>query len=171
MHYDARALHLLGEAALKLKKLALAAEVVASFGVIITLVLLLLEVRGNTLTMERQIEMTHFKTLFTSFIEPSVLMSAMTKIKAVDGSEVDVAAFMATYDMSEAEAIAWSRFQLIIWAGIQQRFVYDGPSDRLAAEIRQLMKFPDVALFLKHSQFSEELTAYIEQVGMDSDLQ
>ena len=82
VHNDARELHLLGETAMKLRKLALIAEVVASFGVIITLVLLLLEVRGNTLTMERQIEMAHFKTLFTSFIEPSVLMSAMTKIKA-----------------------------------------------------------------------------------------
>jgi len=166
-----QALHVLGDTALKLKKLALAAEIVASFGVIITLVLLLLEVRGNTLTMERQIEMAHFETLFTPFIEPSVLLSAMTKIKTVDGSEVDVAAFMATYDMSEAEAIAWSRFQLIMWAGIQQRFVYDGPSDRLAAEIRKLMNHPDVALFLKHSHFSEEFTAYIAQAGMDSELQ
>lgn len=171
VHFDGRTLHLPGETGLKLKKLALTAEVVASFAVIISLILLLLEVRGNTLAMERQTEMAHYNSLFTAFIEPTALMSAMTKIKAVDGIEADIEAFIATYDMSETEATAWSRFQLLIWAGMQQSFIYDGPSDRLAKEIRQLLRFPDIVLFLKHNPPSEAFMSYIEIVKMDTELQ
>lgn len=153
---------------MKLKKLALIAEILASFAVIISLVLLLLEIRGNTLAMERQTEMAHYDSLFNAFVEPTALMSAMVKIKAVDGIEADVAAFMSTYDLSETEATAWSRFQLLIWAGMQQRFVYEGPSKQLAEEISQLLRFPDVVLFLEHSPPPEAFMSYIESVKMDN---
>lgn len=171
LRYDTRTSHLPGELGLNLKKLALTAEVVASLGVIITLVLLLLEVRENTMTMERQTETAHFNLLFTSLIEPSILRSAYTKIKAVDGAETTVAAFMATYDMSEAEAVVWSRYQLMLWGGMQLNFVYDGPSDRLAKEIRQLLQFPDIVLFLEQNTLSEEFMSYIESVKIDPELQ
>lgn len=54
--------------------------------------------------------------------------------------------------------------------GMQLAFVYDGPSDRLANEIRQLLKFPDILLFLEQGTLSEESTSYIEEVKMASRL-
>jgi hypothetical protein len=155
---------------LKLKKLALIAELVASLAVILTLVLLLLEVRGNTLAVKRQIAMDHYNSIFTSFIDPPTLLSAMKKVKAVDGMEHYVHAFMETYGLNDAEAYVWSRFLLQIWMGLLQDFDDNGPSERLAASIRPLLAFPDNNLFLEHFRFPEPFESYIDSVGAAAEM-
>ena len=156
---------------MKLKKWATIAEITASFAVIISLVLLMLEVRGNTLAIERQIDKDHRRAIFTPFIDPPILLSAMEKIKAVDGQATYVQAYMETYDLNDSEAYAWGNFQLTIWADMQQDLAHNGPSERLAAQIQKLAIHPDVALFVENYEFSEGFKSYISGVMLGADSQ
>lgn len=155
---------------MKLKRWSLVAEVAASIAVIFSLVLLIAEVRDNTQAVERQIARDHYRSILSPFISPPVLLSAIEKIKAVDGHGNQVKAFMETYDMSDGEAYAFTNFQLIIWADMQQDFVNNGPSYRLEEQIRLLVRHPDVSLFLEHSDFSESFSSYIESVRLTARL-
>jgi type III secretory pathway component EscR len=156
---------------MKLKNWASIAEMVASLAVIISLALLVLEVRGNTLAVERQINKDHVRSILTPFIDPPILLSAMKKIKNVDGHDDYVQAFMESYDLDSAEAYAWGNFLLIIWMDMEQDFVENGPSDRLAEQIRELVRHPDVTLFLENFEFSEVFNSYIESLRVNTGLQ
>jgi hypothetical protein len=155
----------------KLKEWATITEITASFAVIISLVLLVVEVRGNTLAIERQIDKDHRRAIFTPVIDPPILLSAMERIRAVDGQETHVQAFMETYDLNDAEVYVWGNFQLMIWTEMQQDFVNNGPSERLAAQIHSLAIHSDVALFVENFESSGGFKSYIDGVVRDADLQ
>jgi hypothetical protein len=148
----------------KLKQWTLVAEVAASLAVIFSLFLLVAEIRENTAAVERQTATDHRRSVFSPFMSPPVLLEAIRKVKAVDGNADYVTAYMDTYDMTDTEAYAFGNFQLTIWTDMQQDFVDNGPSDRLAEQIRRLLVHPDVKLFLEHFELSEEFRLYIENV-------
>jgi hypothetical protein len=143
---------------------------VASLAVVISLTLVVMEIRGNTLAVERQVIADHQRAIFTPFLSPEVLVSAINKIKAVDGHANYVQAFMTTYDMNESEAYVFTNFQLTIWADMVRDYTENGPSDRLAEQIRLLVRHPDVNLFLKHWAGSGVFSSYIESVRRDAEM-
>jgi hypothetical protein len=155
---------------MKLKMWALVAEVAASLAVIFSLFLLVVEVRENTKAVESQIARDHHRSIFSPYISPPILLSAIEKIKAVDGRADQVKAFMETYNMSDAEAYAFTNFQLIIWVDMQQDFINNGPSSRLKEQIQKLVRHPDVSLFLEHSELTEAFSSYIESVMLTARL-
>ena len=72
---------------MKLQQWAHLAEIGASVGVIVTLLLLLQEVRGNTAAIERQASLDRTTAWTAPFFPSSDLPDILAKIKAVDGVE------------------------------------------------------------------------------------
>lgn len=153
---------------MKLKQWTLVAEVAASLAVISSLLLVMAEVSANTAAVERQTATDHRRSIFSPFMSPPVLLEAIRKVKVLDGHAGYVTAFMDTYGMTDTEAYVFGNFQLTIWTDMQQDFVNNGPSDRLAEQISRLLVHPDVMLFLKHFELSEEFRLYIESVTLSA---
>lgn len=135
----------------RLEKWTQVAEIVAAAGVIITLVILVQEVRTNTLAIQEQSRAQFTAATAEPFLSPDVLPGLYAKVKGVDSLAVDpeVVAFVDRYDMTPAEAIQWTRLISIQWAQWEARFEREGPSEELARWIRLLMTKPDIELFVQ----------------------
>ena len=97
-------------------------EIVASLSVILTLVFLILEVRGNTSTIERQIMLDQYVSVTDVFINNSDMAETFVKIKAVDGLEPLIQAFTDRYALSAEESVRWTRFLMLRWGGLRDEF-------------------------------------------------
>ncbi len=140
-------------------------EVLAAISVVVSLVLLVIEVRANTRALERQILLDRSANVSAPFTSGPELLEAFEKIKAVDGWRPEDAAFMRRYDLAADQAVAWNMFLLHVWRGLEADYVYSGPSEDLAASIRSLFTFPDNRLFYSPGIFSAEFAEYVESVS------
>ena len=133
----------------RLEKWTQVAEIVAAAGVIITLVILVQEVRTNTRAVQEQSRMQFTAAIAEPFLSPEVLPQLYAKVKAVDSLALDpvVASFADRYDMTPAEAIQWTRLLFLQWSQWEARFEREGPSVELASWIRLFMASPDFELY------------------------
>jgi hypothetical protein len=125
-------------------------EIVASLSVILTLVFLILEVRGNTSAIERPITLDRWVSVTDVFINNSDLAETYVKIKAVDGVEPLVQAFIDRYALSAEESVRWTRGLMRVWGGLHADYLYSGPSQSLERQVRGLLSFPDNELFWRY---------------------
>ena len=141
-------------------------EIVTGISVVITLVLLLIEVRANTGALERQIRMDQAQSVAEPLLDDALLRSAYSKVKQRDGREPEVTAFTEAYGMTEEEAIAWTRFLYWAWVRREADFRYLGRDPELAASIQGLLVFPDNQLFWAAGRdgFSEDFQAWVEEL-------
>lgn len=145
-------------------------EMVASICVVVSLMLLVLEVRQNTRTIERQILSDRVSNLTVPFLEGPALLAAFEGVKRVDGWDELHRAFMEEYGLEPAQAVAWIFHLNRVWNGIQIDFYTDGPSDVMATGVRSLLSYPDQQLFWKHERFSPEFETYVESLtGIGTD--
>jgi hypothetical protein len=135
----------------RLEKWTQVAEIVAAAGVIITLVLLIQEVRTNTRAVQEQSRAQFTAAISEPFLSPDVLPGLYAKVKAVDSLALDpeVVAFVDRYDMTPAEAIQWTRLLFLQWSQWEARFEREGPSEELANWIRRIMAAPDFELYAR----------------------
>jgi hypothetical protein len=104
-------------------------EIAASFGVIITLVILIQEVRTNTLAIRQQTLEQRAAAVAEPFLNPEVLPGLYARVKAVDGEvDPDVAAFMERYAMTAEEALQWTRHLQVLWRSVEAEFLVNGPT-------------------------------------------
>lgn len=122
-------------------------EIAASLAVVVSLVFLIQQVRYNTAVMERQAVMDNAAAVNAAFVDESPLASIMSKIKAVDGPDEGVSAFVDRYDLSYEEAVRWSRHLSLIWIGLEADFMAGGSSTRLERTTRGLLQSKDHQLF------------------------
>lgn len=139
-------------------------EMVASICVVVSVVLLVLEVRQNTRAIERQILSDRVSNLTVPFLEGPELLMAFQAVKSVDGWDELHRAFMEEYGLEPAQAVAWTFHLNRVWNGLQIDFFADGPSDVMARGVKSLLAYPDQRLFWKHERFSPEFTAYVESL-------
>ncbi len=134
---------------MKLANAARMAEVVANLGVIITLIVLVVEVRENTRAQQRATLMDRSVAMNQVFFETPRMAEILSSIKAVDGwdSPAYEEAFADRYGTPIEDAILWARYMASLWAGLEADFVLDGPSPDLEARIRLLLPFADQVLF------------------------
>jgi hypothetical protein len=135
----------------RLERFTQVAEIVASVGVIITLVILVQEVRTNTIVVEEQSRAQMMAALTGPFLNPDVLPGLYAKVKSVDSLAVDqaVVAFEDRYGMTTEEAVQWTRLLWLQWSQWEALFAREGPSEDLATIIRFTMTAPDVELFVR----------------------
>lgn len=130
-----------------LEKWAHWAEIVASGAVIVTLVVLVQEVRGNTRALERQADLDRAAALTTPFFEAPELASILAKIKSVDGADPVVQALSDRYGLTSEEAILWERHLWRVWLEHEADFSRTGPSGELQAWIKGALATPDNRLY------------------------
>ena len=97
------------------------------------------------------------------------LLEAFEAIKEVDGWTAGMQAFMEQYDLEPAQAIAWTRFLIANWGGLEADYLTTGPSEQLRVRVYGLMTFPDNQLFWEtHGPvFDQAFITYVE--GLLSD--
>lgn len=151
---------------MKLERWAHLAEIVASMAVVVTLVFLAVEVRANTLVIERQSYEQRTDRVFEPFLDPSTLPTIYAKVKAVDGMDRSVQAFMDQYDLTPEEATMWSRHLASIWRSMELNFMFDGPSSDLERQIRLFLSTADNQLYweVTGAPRAPEFRAYVEGI-------
>ena len=117
-------------------------ELIVGVSVIISLIVLIIEVRTNTHALERQSRMDYLNGITQPYIDDVSMGRVLAKVKAVDGRDENVLAFMAAYDLDEVEAAAWTRHLYNIWGGIEADYLY-ADSDQVESTIKALAIFPD----------------------------
>jgi hypothetical protein len=132
---------------MKLEKWAHWAEIVASVAVVVTLVILVGEVRGNTLALERQADLDRASALTTPFFSAPQLASVLNRIKAVDGLDPLPQALKDRYGLTAEEAILWERHLWLVWLQHEADFQRSGPSPKLNAWIAAALATPDNLLY------------------------
>lgn len=141
-------------------------EWITGLAVVVSLVVLIVEVRANTRTLERQITLDATIRLSDPFLEPAELIGGYERVKERDGWDNPNAAFMEHYGMEPGEAIAWVRYLIRLWSGVRADFEYAGPTPALEARVRSLLMYPDNQLYWRYAPpFPEEFEAYIESIS------
>lgn len=146
------------------------AEIVASIAVVVTLVFLTYEVRQNTMAIERQTNLDRQSRLIDPYLESPLFRSVYAKIKAKDGREPRVAAFIGRYDLTDEDAVLWVRHLDENWTGLETDFLQFGSSDELDDLISGFLKFPDGALYwdvsMKTGRFSQAFRNHVESLRL-----
>jgi len=149
---------------MKLEKWAHASEIFGSIAIVVSLIVLISEVRGNTAVQQRQMELDRTLNYTDMFLQSPELADVMAKVKAVDGAEPLAAAYMERYGLTQAEAVLWSRAVsrgLFIW---HAQYVFNGPSQDLEDEIRSIHEYPDLRIAFETNEdemLSPEFVEYV----------
>jgi hypothetical protein len=123
------------------------AEIGASVAVVASILLLVQQVRYNTVMLERQVALDRAAAFNAPYLEESPFPALLTRIKAVDGPEPSEEAFMARYDLTYEEAVRWIRHLALIWTALESDHVANGRSDALDAVAWTLLRAPDNGLY------------------------
>ena len=146
-----------------LEKSAHLAEIIGSVAIVVTLVILVFEVRGNTEVLQRQINLDRASASNTVLMDSPYLPGILAKIKLVDVDEVEpaVQAFMDRYNLTFEESDRWVRFLRQYWLGIQADFLV-GERGTSRDAVRALAN-SDQALFWENATYSfdEEFVKYV----------
>lgn len=140
-------------------------EWITGLTVVISLIVLIVEVRANTKALERQVNLDAITRVSEPFLEPAELLAGYERVKVLDGWDQPNAAFMEHYGMEPRQAVAWVRYLILLWGGVQADFVYGGPTPELEARVRSLLAYPDNQLFWSNtSGVDPGFEAFIESV-------
>jgi hypothetical protein len=154
---------------MKIERVSHWVEILANVGVIVTLLLLVTEVRGNTLALQRQTRLDRADAMNAAFLERAVMPTILAEIKAIDtwdGNPFEVA-FVERYQVPIEHAIVWARYLMVVWSGLEGDYVLDGESPDLARRVQLLLSFPDNRLLWEHNArlFGEDFQVYVERVS------
>lgn len=126
------------------------AEALANFGVIVTLIVLIIQVQDNTRSLRSQAILERAAPFTQPFFSTeSFLPTTLAKIKAVDGTSSMIAAYMDRYGLTHQEASAWWRHQLAIWTSLEAEYAVFGPSPALGDRLSILFPYPDVQIWIE----------------------
>jgi len=149
------------------------AEITASLAVVVTVVLLVHEVRGNTEAIERQAAMDRARVFNSPFFANPQLPAVLAKIKAIDGPDPIPQALVERYKLTSEEAILWERHLAHIWLVLEADYSMSGESQDLATAIRDLLKYPDNQLYWQHAVSSgwhavnTDFSEYVDRLRRD----
>lgn len=135
---------------MKLERVAHWAEILANVGVIVTLVLLSFQVRDNTRALEGQAILQRGAAFTDPFLSESAAPAVLAKIKAVDGFEPAVGAYMDRYDLTYEEGALWLRHVLSLWTSLEAEYAVLGESAELGQRIKVLLPFPDQQIWFEN---------------------
>jgi len=150
---------------MRLKEWVPAAEIVTSLAVVITLIVLILEIRQSNEIQDRQMRADRISILNDPYLTSPGLAKVYAKVKAVDGLEPVAEAFIDRYSLTAEEAVLWSRLVQSVWLTWHSQFLFAGPSDALEKDIRNLFHYPDVQIVYRineDSALSPQFIAYVE---------
>ena len=148
------------------------AEAAGLVAIIVSLVVLIVEVRQNTLAMERQTAVDRAAAVTAPFFE-SDLASILVKIMAVDAPKGSyLATYMEVYDLSHEEAILWERHLWYVWEVLEAEYRADGASEKLNNQISILLINRDNQIYVEgviNFRFSSEFREYVAELQKNLD--
>ncbi len=151
------------------------AEIAASVAVVVTLVILIAQIRESSLIEQRESAIRAAEWDAAVFLQSETLASTISKIKAVDGIEDGIQEFMDRYDASYEQAAAWNRYLVLNWAGMQADYLYHGRSESLDQRIRYNLQWPDQRILIRDvfgeawSPFHREFDEYVVSLLADQE--
>jgi hypothetical protein len=137
---------------MKLKMWVDIAEITASLAVVATLGLLVVQISQSNDIEQRQSALRQAQWDAEMFLLSDELPSILSKIKAVDGH--DLQPWMEKYELSYAEAASWNRWLTLMWRGWELDYKLNGPSKTLEQAIRNTANWPDQQLYMQGAFFS-----------------
>ena len=145
-------------------------EMATGLTVVISLVVLIVEVRANTAAIERQGRIDQLSMVTQPFLDDVEMGLVLAKIKAVDGREKAISALMEAYDLTDVEAASWGRLLYSIWGAIEADYLYSGP-DAVEQIVRALIDYPDTRIYFQHGRplHSEEFIEFIDEIFNELD--
>jgi hypothetical protein len=148
------------------------AEAAGLVAIIASLVVLIVEVRENTLAVGRQTAIDRVAAATAPFFE-SDLASILVKIKAVDATGASyLATYMDVYDLSHEEAILWDRHLWYVWGVLEAEYAADGASEELDNQISILLINRDNQIYVEgviNFRFSSEFREYVAELQKNLD--
>lgn len=143
-------------------------EIVANLGVIVTLLLLVAEVRAGTLAQTRQSYLDRSNAMNAPFFGDGPLPSILAAIKEVDGWAASPAeeALATQYDLSIEDAIVWARHLSMVLGSLDADYQVEGATQALTNRVRILLASPDIQTMWRYNRslFSEAFQAFVEQI-------
>lgn len=127
-------------------------DLIATIGVVVGMVLLILEIRLNTQAIELQASVNRAAALTEPFYESSQLRNASEKIRTVEGRGSAEAAFIAQYDMTPEEALVWNRHCVQLWLSVVADYEH-GNRDLAIRYTKALLSSADQRLFVQNYSF------------------
>ena len=142
-----------------------AAELVGLAALTISVVALIYEVRANTAAIGYQATMDSVKAVADPFFESDALSGILAKIKAVDGFPPPIPAYRERYDLSEEEAILWTRHMIVLWGSIEATYLAYGPSPGLEENINLLLTNPDNRIYVEQRVILTASNEFLDYIG------
>jgi hypothetical protein len=156
----------------KIRSFAPIIELVSGIAVLVTLIVLVVEVRTNTQAVRLQATEYRSTAFLLPLINPETLPSLYAKVKEVDGlDDRTITAMMERYEMTVEEAIQWTRFMGLNWSVIEYEYAANGPSVSLNSRIRGFLNATDLRLHFDNSPrrlFDNDFREYVESMIQES---
>lgn len=147
------------------------AELAGIAAVIVTLLILVLEVRQNTAAIERQSAIDRANSFSAPFFD-SRLPEILASKYSVDGVYPPVSTYMETYGWSAEDAILWERHLALLWETLEAEHAYAGPNEELDNLISALLSNQDNQIYVdavSRFRFREEFRAYVDALRSNLD--
>jgi len=150
---------------MKINKASAWAELLSSIAVVVTLVVLVFEVRATNVALERQAAMDRVSGFTDAFFEAPVLADVLAKIKAVDGTDPIADELMARYGLTSPEAIIWGRHLWVVWSGIEADFMIRGDQPEIRSMVAILKASPDNEIYLQILDYGRHEESFVDYVN------
>ena len=107
---------------MKLERVAHWAEILGNFGVVVTLVLLVLQIQDNTQALRSRAIVERADALLQPFLSESQVPSILAKIKAFDEPEPVAQAYVERYGLTYEEGAVWLRHVTSVWTSLEAEY-------------------------------------------------
>ena len=148
------------------------AEITASVAVVVTLVLLIFQMRESDELERVQNSVRMAQWDAQMFVQSDQLPTIAAKIETARNPDYLIE-FRRRYDLSVEEAGIWNRWLLLLWKGVEAEFLSTGPSERLAKRIRAMAAYEDQRMLIlplvtsNNALFIDEFTDYVDSLVQD----
>ena len=148
----------------KLSDWAHIAEIVSGLAIVVTIVVLIFELRANSTLLERQIELDRIERGRLAQESPE-LAAVMAKLRMANGPGPAHGLFMEEYDLTYEEADLFIRFARSQMQGFQADFLF-GQTGELNELIPTLFSMPEVQMFWEQTSrgYDPEFIEFVESV-------
>jgi hypothetical protein len=149
------------------------AEITASVAVVVTLLLLVFQMRESDEQerVQNLVRMAQWDAQM--FLQSDQLPKIAAKIEAASNPNF-MREFRRRYDLSFEEAAIWNRWLFLLWKSLEAEFLSVGPSDELANRIRLSLAYEDQqfvilpAVTSQNPLFHEGFKKYVNNLIDDS---
>ena len=121
------------------------AEITASIAVVVSLLLLVFQIRESDEIKRVQNSVRMAQWDAQMFLLSDRLPTIAAKIESIENPDF-MQPFREHFELSIEEAGIWNRWLFLIWKGIEAEYLLTGPSDQLAERIRLSANYEDQRL-------------------------